>query len=104
MPRLIEFQCICIPIQYLKIDQSFIRDLTRDPNMASIVSAIIALAHSLRLQVIAEGIETQDQYDYLEKLDCDLFQGYLISVPLPPEKFAELLLENNKDDKSWQSL
>ena len=92
------------PIQYLKIDQSFIRDLTRDPNMASIVSAIIALAHSLRLQVIAEGIETQDQYNYLEKLDCDLFQGYLISVPLPPEQFAELLLENTKDHTNWQSL
>jgi diguanylate cyclase (GGDEF)-like protein len=92
------------PIQYLKIDQSFIREVTHDPNMASIVAAIIALAHSLRLQVIAEGIETQDQYDYLEKLQCDLFQGYLISIPLPPDKFAELLTENDKDHKNWQSL
>ena len=93
------------PIQYLKIDRSFIRDVTRDPNMASIVSAIIALAHSLRLQVVAEGIEIQDQYDYLDQLKCDLFQGNLISVPLPPDKFAELLLSHNsEDDPNIQSV
>lgn len=92
------------PIQYLKIDQSFIREMTRDPNMALIVSAMIALAHSLRLQVIAEGIETQEQYDYLERLNCDLFQGNLISMPLPPEKFAKLLIENHSTSTNTQSL
>ncbi|MGD8885387.1 MAG: EAL domain-containing protein [Gammaproteobacteria bacterium] len=85
------------PIQYLKIDRSFIRDVTRDPNMASIVAAIIALAHSLRLRVVAEGIETQEQYRYLDKLECDLFQGHLFSVPLPPDKFAELLANYSND-------
>lgn len=83
------------PIQYLKIDRSFVRNVTRDPNMASIVSAIIALAHSLRMKVVAEGIELQEQYDYLYKLECDLFQGHLISVPLPPDEFAELLVNQN---------
>ena len=81
------------PIQYLKIDKSFIRDISIDPNMASIVSAIVALAHSLRLEVIAEGIETQKQYEFLEKLDCDLFQGFLLGMPVPPEQFEELLLK-----------
>ena len=92
------------PIQYLKIDRSFIRDMTRDPNMVLIISAMVALAHSLRLQVVAEGIETQEQYEYLERLNCDLFQGNLISVPLPPDKFAQLLLENHIDNKNTQSL
>ncbi|WP_455221546.1 EAL domain-containing protein [Kaarinaea lacus] len=92
------------PIHYLKIDQSFIRDMTRDPNMALIISAMVALAHSLRLQVVAEGIETQEQYDYLEKLNCDLFQGNLISAPLPPEKFAKLLIENYNEKPNSQSL
>ena len=72
--------------------------------MASIVAAIIALAHSLRLQVIAEGIETQDQYNYLDRLECDFFQGHLISLPLPPEKFVELLLKQNSDDQNRQTL
>ncbi|MCI0508348.1 MAG: EAL domain-containing protein [Gammaproteobacteria bacterium] len=91
------------PIQYLKIDQSFIKDMTRDPNMASIVSAMIALAHSLRLQVVAEGIETQEQYDYLDRLNCDLLQGYLISAPLPPDKFAKLLVENHRENQTSQT-
>jgi predicted signal transduction protein with EAL and GGDEF domain len=91
------------PIQHLKIDQSFIKDMTRDPNMASIVSAMIALAHSLRLQVVAEGIESQEQYDYLDRLNCDLFQGYLISAPLPPDQFAKLLLENHRENQTSQT-
>jgi len=92
------------PIQYLKIDRSFIRDMIQDPNMALITSAMVALAHSLRLQVVAEGIETQEQYDYLDKLKCDLFQGNLISTPLPPEKFAQLLVENYNNKSNSQSL
>ncbi|MGD8570686.1 MAG: EAL domain-containing protein [Gammaproteobacteria bacterium] len=93
------------PIQYLKIDRSFIRDVTRDPNMASIVAAIIALAHSLRMQVVAEGIETQEQCNYLDRLECDLFQGNLFSIPLPPDKFAALLTNYNfKDDTDIQSV
>jgi len=83
------------PIQYLKIDQSFIKDVTHDPNMASIITAIIALAHSLRLQVIAEGIETQEQYEFLDRLQCDILQGHLISVPLPPDNFVDVYLKHN---------
>jgi len=92
------------PIHYLKIDRSFVRDMTRDPNMVLIISAMVALAHSLRLQVVAEGIETQEQYEYLERLNCDLFQGNLISVPLPPDKFAQLIIENHNDNTNTQSL
>ena len=85
------------PIQYLKIDKSFIKDITTDPNMASIVSAIVALAHSLRLEVIAEGIETPAQYDYLHKLNCDLFQGFLLGMPVAPEQFEDLLTKQKKE-------
>lgn len=85
------------PIQYLKIDKSFIRDITTDPNMASIVSAIVALAHSLRLDVIAEGIETQAQYDYLQQLNCDLFQGFLLGMPVSADQFEQLLEKQQKE-------
>ena len=93
------------PIQYLKIDKSFIRDITSDPNMASIVAAIVALAHSLRLEVIAEGIETQAQYDYLQKLNCDLFQGFLLGMPVSSQQFEELLVKQQKENvKARKSL
>ena len=93
------------PIQYLKIDQSFIKNISTDPNMPPIVSAIVALAHSLRLQVIAEGIETQEQYEFLNDLKCDLFQGFLLGLPVPPEKFSELLAkEADNNTKNIQSL
>jgi len=93
------------PIQYLKIDQSFIKDISVDPNMASIVSAIVALAHSLRLEVVAEGIETQKQYDMLEQLNCDLFQGFLLGMPMPPEEFEQLILkESSISNKSLKSI
>ena len=93
------------PIHYLKIDRSFIKNVTQDPNMNTLVIAIITLAHSLRLQVIAEGIETQQQYDYLESLQCDLLQGNLISVPLPPDEFIQLFLKQNSiADENRQSI
>ena len=70
------------PIDKLKIDQSFIRDLSVDSDDAAIVQAIIALAHGLRLRVVAEGVERVDQYDYLRALGNDEYQGYLYSRPL----------------------
>jgi predicted signal transduction protein with EAL and GGDEF domain len=76
------------PISTLKIDQSFVRDLKNDPDDVAIVQAIIALAHSLRLQVVAEGVEQKSQMNILRELGCDEVQGYYFSRALPPEAFA----------------
>jgi diguanylate cyclase (GGDEF)-like protein/PAS domain S-box-containing protein len=79
------------PIKTLKIDQSFIQDITTDANDAAIAQAIIALAESLKLKVIAEGVETRDQLDLLRRYHCDEMQGYLFARPLPPEELLALL-------------
>ena len=79
------------PIDTLKIDQSFVRDITHDPDTAAIVTAIIAMAHSLRLKVIAEGVEFTEQSAFLKKYGCDQMQGYLIKAPVPADRFVELL-------------
>jgi len=71
------------PIHTLKIDKSFIRDVTDDQDDAAIVTAIIAMAHSLKVEVVAEGVETRQQLDFLGRLGCDVVQGYYISYPLP---------------------
>ncbi|EGV18466.1 putative bifunctional diguanylate cyclase/phosphodiesterase [Thiocapsa marina] len=75
-----------IEIHELKIDISFVRDVTTNLSNASIVKAIIALGHSLGSQIVAEGVETQAQADYLRALHCDMIQGYLVSRPLPVEE------------------
>ena len=80
-----------LPVDALKIDQSFVRDATHDPNDAEIIRAIVAMARSLNLEVIAEGVETLEQLAFLQKLGCHLFQGYLHSRPLPIEGFRRLL-------------
>jgi diguanylate cyclase len=79
------------PLNTLKIDASFIRDLSRDNNDALIVQAIIALAHSLRLEVVAEGVEDATQLGFLQKFGSDQYQGFLHSKPLPAAEFARLL-------------
>lgn len=79
------------PITSLKIDQSFVRDCMVDPDDAAIVTAIISLAHSMKVEVVAEGVETEPQIHFLEKLGCDKLQGYFCSPPLPAESFSELL-------------
>ena len=80
-----------LPVDMLKIDQSFVRDATNDPNDAEIIRAIVAMARSLGLALIAEGVEQQDQLDFLQAQGCHLYQGYLFSKPLPQEVFCELL-------------
>jgi diguanylate cyclase (GGDEF)-like protein len=80
-----------LPVQALKIDRSFIIRMGEDPNAMTLVSTIISLAHSLRLKVIAEGVETEDQAKFLRLLRCDEIQGYLISKPVPAEQLVMLL-------------
>jgi len=79
------------PIDTLKIDQSFVRDITRDPDTAAIVTAIIAMGHSLRLKVIAEGVEFTDQATFLKRHNCDQMQGYLINAPMPAAELGVIL-------------
>ncbi|MDQ6800383.1 MAG: EAL domain-containing protein [Acidobacteriota bacterium] len=80
------------PIDTLKIDQSFVHDITHDPDTAAIVTAIIAMAHSLRLKVIAEGVEFTEQSTFLKRYGCDQMQGYLIKAPVPVDRFTDLLV------------
>ena len=80
-----------LPIDELKIDRSFVRDLTTDYSDERISRAIISLAHNLYMQVVAEGIETAEQAAFLKEMDCDYGQGYYYSKPLPPDEFMAYL-------------
>jgi EAL domain-containing protein (putative c-di-GMP-specific phosphodiesterase class I) len=79
------------PIDVLKIDRSFVRDIVRDADDASIVAAIISLAHSLEMSVVAEGVEHADQLIYLARCGCDTAQGYMISPPMRAEALEPFL-------------
>ncbi len=83
-----------LPIGRLKIDRSFVRDIQQDPGDAAIVAAIIAMAHNLNLQVIAEGVETEEQMNFLKQHACDEIQGYFWSPPLPSEQITQILVRN----------
>ncbi|HSC71310.1 MAG TPA: GGDEF domain-containing phosphodiesterase, partial [Candidatus Methylomirabilis sp.] len=79
------------PIDRLKIDRSFVLDITTDPDDAAIAEAIISMAHSLKLKVTAEGVEQQEQLHFLAQRKCDAMQGYLVSRPISTEEFTLLL-------------
>jgi len=81
------------PIDVLKIDQSFVRDIPHDRNDMEIAATIIAMAHTLKLRVVAEGVETPEQLTFLKERECDSWQGYLFSKPLPGEEFAMRFLQ-----------
>jgi len=85
------------PLDALKIDQVFIRNLATDSDDSAITDAIITLGHSLKLQVVAEGVETEQQLARLRQADCDTAQGFLFSEPVPADGFEKLLLE--RDDR-----
>jgi len=80
-----------MPLDILKIDQSFVRDIETDANDAAIVATIIAMSKHLYLKVIAEGVETRPELDFLNQHGCTIFQGYLFSKPIPNHQFIELL-------------
>ena len=80
-----------LPIEQVKIDRSFVRDMTVDQNDASMVKAIVDMAKTFNLDVIAEGVETEEQHEMLAKYGCNFYQGYLFSKPLTIEKFDALL-------------
>jgi diguanylate cyclase (GGDEF)-like protein/PAS domain S-box-containing protein len=85
-----------LPVQILKIDRSFIITMLEEPDIMSLVSTIISLAHSLRLKVVAEGVDAEEQAKMLRLLRCDQMQGYLFSKPLPLEALAALLEQHGK--------
>ena len=80
-----------LPLDQLKIDRSFVRDIVTDPNDAVMVQTIIDMAHNFRLNVIAEGVESEAQLDFLKRHGCMAYQGYLFSKPVPVEEFEALL-------------
>ena len=79
------------PIDALKIDQSFVRQITTAPDGTTLVTAVISMGRSLKLRVVAEGVETQQELAFIQAHQCDEAQGYFFSKPLPPEQFAKLL-------------
>ena len=100
------------PITYLKIDRSFIQQIGHSRDGETVVKAIISLARDLRMQVIAEGIETEAQLEFLRNMECDQALGYLFSPPVPEEQFIKLIMDvkfdifsltNSKNQPSTQS-
>ena len=77
------------PMDTLKVDMSFIKDITEDADSSAIVTGIIALGHSLRMKIIAEGVETEAQRDLLKALKCDQIQGYFLAKPMPGNELAK---------------
>jgi EAL domain-containing protein (putative c-di-GMP-specific phosphodiesterase class I) len=86
-----------LPLDQVKIDQSFVRDIASDMNDAAIVQTIIAMSDALGLNVIAEGVETAEQCEFLDEHGCHAFQGYLFGKPLPLDQFEVLLHQSSEE-------
>jgi len=88
------------PIQKLKIDKSFINELQKNPDDKAIVNAIVTMAHNLKMTVVAEGVETENQLSFLRSSGCDEIQGFLLGMPLPPDDFKKILVKPENTCKS----
>jgi EAL domain-containing protein (putative c-di-GMP-specific phosphodiesterase class I) len=86
------------PISVLKIDRSFVSELPANRDDAALVAAIVTMGHSLRLRVVAEGVETLEQAEHLRALGCDHLQGHLFSAAVPANEFARSLLTMDKPE------
>jgi diguanylate cyclase (GGDEF)-like protein/PAS domain S-box-containing protein len=93
-----------LPLDTLKVDQSFVRQITTTPNGTSIVAAIIAMGQNLRLRVIAEGVETVEELNFLQGLGCDEAQGYLFSRPVTSDKFEALVVSHRASETLWPEI
>jgi EAL domain-containing protein (putative c-di-GMP-specific phosphodiesterase class I) len=89
-----------MPLDILKIDQSFVRDIETDISDAAIVDTIISMAKHLDLKVIAEGVETEFELNFLEEKGCRIYQGYLFSKPIPSDQFTTMLQRGTTVDYS----
>lgn len=85
------------PLDVLKIDKSFVEDIPHQKDDMEIAAAIVAMAHTLRLKVLAEGVETEEQLAFLKEQGCDCYQGYLVSPPVPADQFEQLLRVQMED-------
>ena len=83
------------PVNCLKIDRSFVKDVASDPSAAAVTTSIVAIAHSLRLHSVAEGVETREQFEFLRDCGCQTLQGYYACKPVPVEEFTELLAKGH---------
>jgi EAL domain-containing protein (putative c-di-GMP-specific phosphodiesterase class I) len=90
-----------LPIDTLKIDRSFVRDIPHDADDVAIANAIIAMAHSLKLKVVAEGVETAEQLAFLRAQQCDIVQGYFFNKPMPADELLALL---SNPAAAWEGL
>jgi EAL domain-containing protein (putative c-di-GMP-specific phosphodiesterase class I) len=79
-----------MPAHRLKIDKSFINNMLSEPDELAVVNAVIAMSHNLKIEVVANGVETEEQLAIIQESGCDQFQGYVISAPLPPVEFERL--------------
>jgi diguanylate cyclase (GGDEF)-like protein/PAS domain S-box-containing protein len=93
-----------LPLDTLKIDQSFVRQITTIPNETSIVTAIVSMGQSLKLRVIAEGVETVEELKFLQALGCDEAQGYLFSRPVTSDKFEALVVRQSVSETLWPGI
>ncbi|MHB8623887.1 MAG: EAL domain-containing protein, partial [Sulfuricaulis sp.] len=85
-----------LPLYVMKIDRSFVRDALVDSDHAAIVQAVVSLARAMKLKVVAEGVETNEQLNALRQYGCDMVQGYLFSKPVPSEDITHMLQEGKR--------
>ena len=92
------------PVDTLKVDRSFIRNIPQDAEDKAITEAIIAMGKTLSLTVVAEGVETEEQMNFLKEHSCDEMQGFYFSKPVAPEQFADLLREHVPSLPEWKAV